>query len=195
MAKGLSLGAKIGIGIAIVLVIGFLWFIGSYNGLVSKDETANAAWADVEVQYQRRMDLIPNLVSTVKGYAAHEEKLFTEITALRSQWQTARSAGDVNGAIAAAQGADSAISRLLLVAENYPQLKASENFLSLQDELAGTENRVAFSRNKYNEAVRVYDTAIRRFPTNIIAGLFGFDKKTLFEAQAGAESAPQVSFT
>jgi LemA protein len=149
----------------------------------------------VEVQYQRRFDLIPNLVNTVKGYAAHEEKLFTEITALRSQWQTARSAGDVNGAIAAAQGADGAISRLLLVAENYPNLKASENFLSLQDELAGTENRVVFSRNKYNEAVRAYNTAIRRFPTSIIAGIFGFEKKTLFEAQAGAENAPQVSFT
>jgi LemA protein len=195
MAKGFSTAAKIGIGIAIVLVLGVLWFIGSYNGLVSKDETANAAWADVEVQYQRRFDLIPNLVNTVKGYAAHEEKLFTEITALRSQWQTARDAGDVNGAITAARGADSAISRLLLVAENYPNLKASENFLSLQDELAGTENRVAFSRNKYNDAVKVYNTAIRRFPTNIVAGLFGFDKKTLFEAQAGSESAPSVSFT
>lgn len=193
MAK-LSTAAKIGIGIAAVLVLAVLWFIGSYNGLVTKDESANAAWSDVEVQYQRRFDLIPNLVNTVKGYAAHEEKLFTEITALRSQWQTARSAGDVEGAINAARASDSAISRLLLVAENYPNLKASENFLSLQDELAGTENRVAYSRNKYNEAVKTYNTAIRRFPTNIVAGMFGFDKKPLFEAQAGSEQAPTVNF-
>lgn len=140
------------------------------------------------------MDLIPNLVATVKGYAAHEEDLFTEITQLRSQWQTASASGDTAGAITAAQGTDSALARLLVVAEAYPDLKASTNFLALQDELAGTENRVAVARTRFNDAVKTYNTAIQTFPRNILAGMFGFEPKTFFAAAAGSENAPQVTF-
>ena len=178
-------------GIILLLV---LLVIGSYNGLVGKRNNVDSAWADVQAQYQRRMDLIPNLVATVKGYAAHEEDLFTEITQLRSQWQTASASGDTAGAITAAQGTDSALARLLVVAEAYPDLKASTNFLALQDELAGTENRVAVARTRFNDAVKTYNTAIQTFPRNILAGMFGFEPKTFFAAAAGSENAPQVTF-
>ncbi|MBI4151278.1 LemA family protein [Candidatus Woesearchaeota archaeon] len=184
-------GLWITLGVIALLI---LFLIGSYNGLVGKRNAAQAAWADVETQYQRRMDLVPNLVSTVKGYAAHEEELFTKITELRSQWQSASAAGDTQGAIAAAQGTDSALARLLVVAENYPDLKASTNFLALQDELAGTENRVAVARTRYNDAVKAYNTAIQTFPRNILAGLFGFKPEAFFQAASGAETVPSVSF-
>ena len=189
MKKNYTLWIVLGI-VAVIL----LWFIGSYNGLVSKRTAVDSAWADVQAQYQRRIDLIPNLVATVKGYATHEDELLTKLTALRSQWQTASASGDTTGAIAAAQGADSALSRLLVVVESYPDLKANQNFLALQDELAGTENRVAVSRTRFNEAVQTYNTAIQTFPRNILAGLFGFQPKTFFQAQAGAENAPTVTF-
>ncbi len=189
MKKNYTLWIVLGV-IAVLL----LMIVGSYNGLVSKRTAVDSAWADVEAQYQRRMDLIPNLVSTVKGYATHEEELFTKITELRSQWQTASAAGDTAGAISAAQGTDSALARLLVVAEAYPDLKASTNFLALQDELAGTENRVAVSRTRFNDAVKLYNTAIQTFPRNILAGMFGFEPKTFFAAASGAETAPQVTF-
>ena len=179
------------LGAAVLVVILAFWFVGSYNKLVTLDKTVDEKWANVETQYQRRVDLIPNLVSTVKGYAAHEEKLFTEITKLRSQWQTAQT---VNDKLGAATGLEGAISRLLLVVENYPVLKANENFLSLQDELAGTENRVAVERTRYNEAIKYYNTAIRKIPTNIVASTFGFEKRESFEAEEGAEKAPEVAF-
>ncbi|MBW2973429.1 LemA family protein [Candidatus Woesearchaeota archaeon] len=179
------------LGAAVLVVILAFWFVGSYNKLVTLDKTVDEKWANVETQYQRRVDLIPNLVSTVKGYAAHEEKLFTEITKLRSQWQTAQT---VNDKVNAATGLDGAISRLLLVVERYPVLKANENFLSLQDELAGTENRVAVERTRYNEAIKYYNTAIRKIPTNIVASTFGFEKRESFEAEEGAEKAPEVAF-
>lgn len=180
------------IGVIALLVLALVgWFIGSYNMLVSLDANAKEKWANVESQYQRRFDLIPNLVSTVKGYAAHEEKLFTEITEMRSRWQGATSIDDK---VEAANGLEGAIGRLLMVVENYPVLKASENFLSLQDELAGTENRVSVERVRYNEAVKQYNVAIKRIPTNIIAGMFGFKEKKMFEAAEGAENAPKVTF-
>jgi len=180
-----------------ILVIGLLfvsWFAGSYNSLVRLDTTVEEKWAQVENQYQRRADLIPNLVSTVKGYAAHETELFTEVTKLRSQWAEAVASGDRESEIQAARGMDSAISRLLLVAENYPQLRASENFLALQSQLEGSENRIAVERMRYNEAVREYNIKIRRVPTVIIANMFGFTKKQFFEAKEGAEEVPEVEF-
>ena len=180
------------IGVIALLVLAMVgWFIGSYNMLVSLDANAKEKWANVETQYQRRFDLIPNLVSTVKGYAAHEEKLFTEITKLRSQWQNAPTIDDK---VTAANGLEGAIGRLLMVVENYPVLKASENFLSLQDELAGTENRVSVERTRYNEAVKQYNVATKRIPTSIIASMFGFKEKKMFEAAEGAENAPKVTF-
>ena len=174
-----------------VLVLSVIWVVGTYNSLVSLQASVDEKWANVETQYQRRMDLIPNLVSTVKGYAAHEEKLFTQITALRSQWQASTS---VNEKVGIAQQVDSAISRLLVVVESYPDLKASQNFLSLQDELAGTENRVSVERTRFNAAVKDYNVKTRKFPANIIAGMFGFSEQKSFEAQQGAEKAPEVKF-
>lgn len=180
--------------VAVILILG-LWIMGTYNGLITADEKVKEAWGNVETQYQRRIDLVPNLVETVKGFAKQELTVFTEVTRMRSQWGEAKSAGNVDGQITAARGLDGALSRLLLVAENYPQLKSNENFLKLQDELAGTENRVAVARTRYNEVVKQYNVNVRRFPGNVIAGWFGFTKKTSFEAEEGAENAPKVSFT
>ncbi|MBN1645210.1 LemA family protein [Candidatus Woesearchaeota archaeon] len=179
------------IGAGIILLLLILWLVFSFNKLVVLDNTADEKWANVETQYQRRVDLIPNLVSTVKGYATHEKELFTEITQLRSQWAGAKTPADK---MTAAQGLEGAISKLLLVAENYPNLKANENFLSLQDELAGTENRISVERTRFNTAVKDYNIAIRRIPTNIVAALFGFSKKEMFEAEIGAEKSPLVEF-
>ncbi len=188
---GLNTTHKILIGVGAVFLLLVLWTVSAYNGLISLQATTDEQWANVETQYQRRVDLVPNLVSTVRGYAAHESQLFTQIAQLRSQWQTA---GTVGAKMQAAQAIDSALGRLIAVAENYPQLKANENFLSLQDELAGTENRISVSRTRYNEAVKNYNTATRKVPTNVIAGLFGFAQKQSFEAQAGAQKAPEVKF-
>ena len=182
---------KILIAIIAVVVLLIFWVMGSYNSLVSLNENVDSQWQQVETQYQRRVDLIPNLVNTVKGYAAHEQELFTEITELRSQWQ---SAGSVNEKVETAGQIESALSRLLVVVENYPELKANQNFLSLQDELAGTENRIAVERMRFNEAVRDYNVRIKRFPTRIIAGMFGFEERNYFESEEGAENAPVVEF-
>ena len=179
--------------IVIVIVILGLWFFSSYNGLVKREIAVDKAWSDIEVQYQRRFDLIPNLVNTVKGYAGFEERVITEVTEARSRWQGAVSSGDTNSAVAAAGQFEGALSRLIAVAENYPDLKASQAYLSLMDELAGTENRVAVARTRYNEAAADYNYAIRRIPTSIVAGMFGFDKKTLFEAKEGASEVPVVN--
>jgi len=178
--------------LAVVIILG-LWFFASYNGLVKRELEVDRAWSDIEVQYQRRFDLIPNLVNTVKGYAGFEERVITEVTAARSRWQGAVGTGNVNEAVAAANQFEGALGRLIAVAENYPDLKASQTYLSLMDELAGTENRVAVARSRYNEAATSYNYAVRRIPTNIIAGMFGFEKKTLFEAKAGAEEVPVVN--
>lgn len=184
---------KIGIiaAVAVVIVIITGSLIGSYNGLVRIDEETEQKYADVQVQLQRRSDLIPNLVNTVKGYAAHETEVYTAVSEARAKLAGASSVEET----AAADGElSSALSRLLAISEAYPELKANENFLSLQDELAGTENRVGVARKDYNEAVRTYNTKIRSFPTSILANMMGFEKKTLFEAAAGAENAPSVNF-
>lgn len=178
--------------VAIVAIVLVTAVAGTYNRLVSLDESVSTAWAQVENVLQRRYDLIPNLVSTVKGYATHEKELLEEITRLRSQWASSQTTAEK---VAAAGELEQALGRLLLVAERYPDLKASRNFLALQDELAGTENRIAVERRRYNEAVRTYNTAVRRFPQNILARLLGFEpSRTYFEAAEAAQSVPRVEF-
>ncbi len=176
--------------LGVVLLLG-LWYVGIYNSLIRLNEETNNKWAQVETQYQRRVDLIPNLVSTVKGAANFEASTLEEITRLRSQWQAA---GSVNRKVDTANQIESAIARLLLVAENYPQLKATQNFQALQDELANTENKIAVERGRYNEAVRNFNAKIKTFPSNIVAGSLGYANRPYFNAKEGAESAPQVAF-
>jgi LemA protein len=175
-------------GIVLVLAFGT---ITCRNSLVNKEAEVDGAWAQVENVLQRRADLIPNLVETVKGFAAHEKEVIASISNARAKLAGAR--GPEEAAAADAQ-LSSALSRLLVVVENYPNLKANENFTRLQDELAGTENRIATERKRYNDAVREYNAAIRRFPTNLMAGMFGFSAKQFFQAAEGAEKVPQVKF-
>src|SRR5690606_5883389 len=162
-----------------------------YNSLVALEEQVNNRWSQVENQLARRADLIPNLVETVKGYAAHESAIFTEIADARSRLL---GAGSVAERMAAENELSSALSRLLAIAENYPTLKADANFRQLQDELAGTENRIAVARKDYNDAVTAYNTRIRRFPTVLVARLMGFEPKIYFEAPESAQQAPRVDF-
>ena len=185
--------ALIVIGIVLLVVlIPYSYLKGTYNTLVQMDEGIKGAWAQVENQLQRRYDLIPNYVETVKGYAAHEKEVFLKVTEARSK--VAR-AGPISEKIAANNELSSALGRLLVVVERYPDLKANQNFLALQNELAGTENRIAVERRRYNEVVRQYNTIVRRFPTNIMARMFGFQKRDVyFQAQEGAREAPKVEF-
>lgn len=191
MSKGCIIGLTVLAVIVVVILIAAGFLFGQYNRIVTLDENANAAWANVETVLQRRFDLIPNLVNTVKGYASHEKELLEEVTRLRSQWGKAQTVSQKAQAASLLEGA---LGRLMVVVENYPDLKANQNFLALQDELAGTENRISVERRRYNEAVRAYNTRIRRIPTVFIANLFGFDRKTPFEADEGAQQAPKVSF-
>ncbi len=178
--------------VIVIIVILVLVSIGAYNRLISLDENTDTAWAQVETVLQRRYDLIPNLVNTVKGYAAHESHLFEEITRLRSQWGEAKTTDEK---AQTATQMESALARLMVVVENYPELKANQNFMALQDELAGTENRIAVERRRFNEVVRDYNMAVRRFPANLFARAFGFDaKKNYFEAVEDAAKAPSVEF-
>lgn len=183
---------------AIALIV--IYCTISYNSMVAQDEAVGTAWSNVENQYQRRSDLIPNLVNTVKGYAAHEKETFDAVVSARAKaTQTTVSIDDLTPekmqAYQRAQGeVGSALSRLLAVTENYPELKANENFKELQAQLEGTENRISVERRKFNETARGYNTAIRKFPRNIVAGLFGFEKHPYFEAEEGSEKAPEVKF-
>lgn len=185
--------------VAVVAIIA-LWAISGYNSLVSMDENVSNQWANVETQYQRRADLIPNLVNTVKGYAAHEKETLEGVIAARSQaTQIKVDPTDLTPEKLAeyqkAQGQlATALGKLLAITENYPDLKANQNFLELQAQLEGTENRINVARKNFNDAAKAYNTAIRRFPKNILAGMFGFDKRAYFEAAEGAEQAPQVQF-
>ncbi len=196
---------KVCVTVGIILVVIFAlysFFAGNYNKMVTLEENVSSAWSQVENQYQRRLDLIPNLVSTVKGYAGHEEEVFTQVTQARS-----RAGGIVNidssitdnpekmSEFQKVQGElSSSLQRLLAVTENYPELKANENFLALQDELSGTENRISTERRRFNEAAKTYNTFIRKFPANIIANMNGFEKKAYFEADSSAAKAPSVQF-
>lgn len=186
--------------IAVVILSIFFWFRGSYNGMVSMSETVSSQWSNVENQYQRRLDLIPNLVNTVKGYAAHEQQTLEDVVNARAKaTQTQINFDQLDEAaikkINSTQGElSSALSRLMAISESYPNLKANQNFLELQAQLEGTENRIAVERRKFNESVKNYNAYIRQFPKNMIAGMFGFVPKPYFEATAGAENAPKVEF-
>lgn len=174
-----------------IIVIISIWFGTSYNGLVAQDEQVNSQWAQVQTQLQRRSDLIPNLVNTVKGYATHEEKVIQDVADARAKLGGAQTVEDT---AKANSELSSALSRLLVVVENYPNLKADQNFRALQDELAGTENRIAVARRDYNNSVQVYNQKVRTLPTSIIAGMTGFSAKPYFEADDNAKAAPKVSF-
>lgn len=187
--------------IVVVLLLIITSFVGTYNSLVTLEEGVNQSWAQVSNQYQRRADLIPNLVETVKGYATHERETFSAVTEARAKvGQLTVTPEVLNNPEAFSrfqqvQGEiSSALSRLMAVSERYPDLKANENFLALQSQLEGTENRIAVERKRFNETVQSFNTRIRRFPTNMVAGMFGFEKKLYFKAQEGAEVAPKVSF-
>ena len=191
MSKGLKI--LIIVVVILLVILGGLYSMvkGKYNTLVTLDEGVKGAWAQVENQLQRRFDLIPNLVETVKGYASHEQEVLTEVTNARARVGGAQTVGEQMQANEQLSGA---LSRLLLVVENYPNLKADQTFIRLQDELAGTENRISVERRRYNETVQAYNVYRRSFPNSIFAGMFGFEAAEFFEAASGAETAPKVDF-
>ena len=177
--------------LGVVAVLALLW-VGKYNQIVKLNQTVQESWSQVENVLQRRNDLIPNLVETVKGYAAHEQKVFIDVTEARAKVGQAKS---IPEKVAANDQLTGAIGRLLVVAENYPQLKANQNFLALQDELAGTENRIAVERRRYNEQVNNYNSFVQMFPNNIVASLAGFERQHVyFKAEEGAKEVPKVRF-
>jgi LemA protein len=183
-----------------VLVLLVFWIFGSYNGLVTKQETVNEAWSNVESQYQRRADLIPNLVATVKGYAEHERETLTEVVQARANATSVKvdpqnlTPDKIQQFQQNQDALSSALGRLLVVVEKYPDLKANENFKDLQAQLEGTENRIGIARQRFNEVARDYNSSVRRFPGNIVAGISGFETKGYFEAAEGSEKAPEVKF-
>ncbi|MBI4454684.1 MAG: LemA family protein [Acidobacteria bacterium] len=201
MRKGLIAGVVV-LGLLFLFGLGvFGWYYGIRNELVGQDENVNSAWSQVQNVYQRRADLIPNLVRTVQGYAAHEQDTLIQVTEARSKVNNINLGNAVNDPtkmeqFLRAQGElSSALSRLMVVVERYPDLKANENFRDLQVQLEGTENRVTVERMRYNEAARTFNTRIRQFPASIVAAIASFQKKTYFEAQPGAEKAPEVNFS
>ncbi len=191
--------------INIIVIIGIIaiiaiWVISAYNGLVKKDEACSQQWSKVESQYQRRLDLIPNLVNTVKGYASHEKQTLTDVVNARNIAATNKvDPNDLTqeslDKFQQSQAAlKSSLDRLMVVVERYPDLKANQNFLELQSQLEGTENRIAVERQKFADIINAFNSKLRRFPTNIIAGMFGFERKAYFSADKGAENAPKVEF-
>lgn len=195
---GIEMFGKTGIivgAIVAVVLFGVLFFVGGLNTVVTKDEANKSAWAQVENQLKRRSDLIPNLVSTVKGFAAHEEKIFTEVAEARSRLAgTFDRSAPIGEKIEAARGLEGALSRLLMVVENYPNLKADQNFIRLQDELAGTENRIAVERMRFNQSVNDFNTYIRKIPGNIFASIKGLEKAPYYEPEKKDLDAPEVKF-
>jgi len=188
--------------ILLAVLVGGLWLRGIYNDLVAQQQNVQAQWSQVENVYQRRVDLIPNLVATVKGYASHEATVLEDVARSRSQAGSIRLTPELLNNPAefqkfqqAQNSLSGALSRLLAVAENYPDLKANQNFLTLQNQLEGTENRIAVERRRFNEAAQAYNTRIMQFPTNLVARSFGFQEKPYFQAAAGSEKAPTVDFT
>ena len=197
MKKGLIITLGV---IAVLIFMLYSFFVGKFNTMVEMDESVAASWANVENQYQRRADLIPNLVNTVKGYAEHEKEVLTEVTQARAS-ATSMSIDPSNLDAAAIQKfqqvqgqLSSALSRLLVTVERYPDLKANQNFLELQAQLEGTENRISVERRRFNETVQTYNVYIRKFPNSIVANMNGFEKRPMFEAKEGAEDAPVVEF-
>jgi len=199
----MSKGVLITVGVLAVIAFAVLMLVGRYNSMVGLQEDVECQWANVESVYQRRADLIPNLVETVKGYAAHESETLeavinarakaTQVTAEISP-ETLNDPNFLQQFQQAQDGLSSALGRLMVVIERYPDLKANQNFLELQDQLEGTENRIAVERRRFNDMARNYNTNIRRFPSNVVAGMFGFEKRAYFEAAAGADQAPAVNF-
>jgi LemA protein len=188
MKKGLiALGAVVGV----LLILG-LSLVGTYNSLVTRSQAVDGQWAQVETQYQRRFDLIPNLVESVKGIMAQEQSVFLAIAEARTRYAGATTPADRADA---ANEVETALARLLVIMENYPQLRSIEAVTTLMDELAGTENRISVERGRYNTEVRDYNTAIKRFPTVLVAGMFGFDARAYFESRSGAEAPPTVDFS
>ena len=192
--KNWKIPAIIGGGLLLIIMI----LGGTYNGLVTSHESVNTAWSKVETQYQRRSDLIPNLVSTVKGAANFEQETLTKVIDSRAKATQikvdANNPDDIAKFQAAQKEVSSSLSRLLAVAENYPQLKATDNFKDLQSQLEGTENRITVARNDFNTEAKSYNTKVKSFPTNLLAGMFGFKERPYFEAEAGSEKAPTVNF-
>ena len=192
--SGLALITLLGLilGVLLLILIGVVFYIiGGYNSLVKMDESVKTAWSQVENQLQRRNDLIPNLVNTVKGFAAQEKSIFENVANARAQLA---GAANIGGKIKASNEMSGALGRLLAIVENYPQLKSDQNFRQLMDELAGTENRISVERMRYNETVKKYNQSIRVFPKNLIAGWFRFEKADLFEAAEAAKEVPKVDF-
>ena len=185
MGKGLIAALVVG-----VLVVG-AWGVGRYNAVIGMDEEVKGRWAQVENQLKRRYDLIPNLVETVKGFAAHEKEIFTAIAEARTKYFAAQSVGEK---VEASRGLEGALSRLLMLQENYPQLKANENFLKLQDSLEGTENRIAVERMRYNESVKTINAHVRGFPGSIFGAIAGVQQAVYYDLPAGQEQTPQVKF-
>lgn len=185
---------KVLLGLGAVIVLAAFWVMSTYNGLVVMDTKIDEAWGQVQVQYQRRYDLIPNLVETVKGVANFEKETYESVTKARSAWAETMKTGDRDAQIAATTGVESALARLLVTVENYPNLKASENFSTLQAQIEGTENRVSVARKDYNETITPYNAKVRRFPTLVIARLLGFNELDFFGSDQGAEDAPAVDF-
>lgn len=185
--------------VAFVILIGG-WLMSGYNGMVNEDENVNLQWSEVENQYQRRLDLIPNLVNVVKGYAAHEKETLEGVIEARAKaTQTTIDPSNITeeqlaNFQKAQDGLSGALNRLMVVVEKYPELKANENFLQLQAQLEGTENRITVARKGYNDAATIYNKKVRRFPNSMLAGIFGFSVRPQFKAQEGAESAPMVQF-
>jgi len=185
-------GRYIGIAVVVLLIliaVGMVW--GNYNSLVTKSQAIDAQWAQVETQYQRRYDLIPNLVNSVKGIMAQEQAVFSQISEARTKYAGAKTTDEK---AVASSGLDSAISRLLVIMENYPQLRSVETVTQLMDELSGTENRISVERRRYNTIVQEYNTSIKKVPTNLIAAMFNFNEREYFKSVSGADQAPKVEF-
>lgn len=194
-------GLLIALGVIVVLIFFiYSFFVGKYNNMVEKDENVSTSWANVETQYQRRTDLIPNLVNTVKGFAEHEQEVLIAVTEARAKASSIQidpsnlDAAAIQNFQAAQGQIGSALSRLLVTVERYPDIKANQNFLELQAQLEGTENRIAVERKRFNDTVNVYNKYIRKFPNSIVANMNGFERRPLFEAQEGSENAPPVEF-
>lgn len=200
MKKSIVIIFIVGVVICLFALIGFFWVKNTYNGMVTAQESVNSEWAKVESQYQRRLDLIPNLVSTVKGYAAHEQETLTAVIEARAKATsvtidpTNLTEENLKVFQDAQNQLSSALSKLMMVREQYPDLKANQNFLELQAQLEGTENRIAVARDRFNTVAKDYNVYIRKFPGNIIASSFGFTAKPYFQSQTGADTAPKIEF-
>lgn len=179
-------------GFAFIIVIFVVWFIATHNSINASDQEANAAWSNVENQYQRRADLFPNLVATVKAYATHESSVITDATNARAQWAGAKTPEEK---VKAAEQMDATINRFMVVVEAYPDLKASSNFATLQAQIEGTENRISTERKRYTDAATAYNIKIKNMPTSIVADFYGYKAKPLFEANKGTDVAPKINFT